>query len=104
MTAGAFIALANPFDRFVRCPRRRGWDISAPKGHHCQHRSSASGLAKILMAATRDLLRDQLYSYPAPTTLKSWLTKTWCGQLTPMLWTSYSPLLSFTTRSTIPPG
>jgi hypothetical protein len=22
--------------------------------------------------------------YPAPTTLKSWLTKTWCGQLTPM--------------------
>ena len=42
--------------------------------------------------------------YSAPTTLKSWLTKTWCGQLTPMLWTSYSPLLSFTTRSTIPPG
>jgi hypothetical protein len=40
----------------------------------------------------------------APTTLKSWLTKTWCGQLTPMLWTSYSPLLSFTTRSTTPPG
>ena len=26
------------------------------------------------------------------------------GQLTPMLWTSYSPLLSFTTRSTMPPG
>jgi hypothetical protein len=22
--------------------------------------------------------------YSAPTTLKSWLTKTWCGQLTPM--------------------
>ena len=28
----------------------------------------------------------QLYrsGYSAPTTLKSWLTKTWCGQLTPM--------------------
>ena len=40
----------------------------------------------------------------APTTLKFWLTKMWCGQLTPMLWTSYLPLLSFTTRSTMPPG
>ena len=28
----------------------------------------------------------------------------WWGQLTPMLWTSYSPLPSFTTRSTTPPG
>jgi IS30 family transposase len=42
--------------------------------------------------------------YSAPTTLKFWLTKTWCGQLTPMQWTSYSPLLSLTTRSTTPPG
>jgi hypothetical protein len=24
----------------------------------------------------------------APMTWKSWLTKMWCGQLTPMLWTS----------------
>jgi hypothetical protein len=43
-------------------------------------------------------------AYSAPTTSKSWLTKMWCGQLTPMLWTSYSPLLSLTTRSTTPPG
>jgi hypothetical protein len=40
----------------------------------------------------------------APITLKSLLTKMWWGQLTPMLCTSYSPLLSFTTRSTTPPG
>jgi hypothetical protein len=39
-----------------------------------------------------------------PPTLKSWLTEMWWGQLTPMVWTSYSPLLSFTTRSTTPPG
>ena len=42
--------------------------------------------------------------YSAPMTLKSWLTKMWCGQLTPMVWTSYSPLPSCTTRSTMPPG
>ena len=47
---------------------------------------------------------NSVQRYPAPTTLKSRLTKMWCGQLTPMLWTSYSPLLSFTTRSTMPPG
>ncbi|MFE0462947.1 RNA polymerase sigma factor [Kitasatospora sp. NPDC058965] len=40
----------------------------------------------------------------APTTLKLWSTKTWCGQFTPMQCTSYSPLLSCTTRSTTPPG
>jgi len=43
----------------------------------------------------------------APTrlrTLKSLLTKTWCGQLTPIMWTLYSPLLSSTTRLTVPPG
>jgi hypothetical protein len=34
-----------------------------------------------------------LGGYSAPTTLKSLLTKMWCGQLTPMLWTSYFPLL-----------
>ena len=42
--------------------------------------------------------------YSAPTTWKSWLRKTWWGQLTPMEWTLYSPLLSSTTRSTMPPG
>lgn len=36
-------------------------------------------------------------------TLKSRSTEMCCGQLTPMAWTSYSPLLSFTTRSTIHP-
>jgi hypothetical protein len=48
--------------------------------------------------------RHRKFRYSAPITLKSWLTKMWCGQLTPMLWASYSPVLSFTTRSTIPPG
>jgi hypothetical protein len=28
-------------------------------------------------------------AYSAPTTLKSLLTKTWCGQLTPIMWTLY---------------
>ncbi len=50
------------------------------------------------------LVRGLSTCYSAPTTLKSWLTKTWWGQLTPIWWTSYSPLLSFTTRSTTPPG
>jgi hypothetical protein len=43
-------------------------------------------------------------AYSAPTTLKFWLTKTWCGQLTAIMWTLYSPLLSSTTRLTVPPG
>jgi hypothetical protein len=55
-------------------------------------------------AATSLSLKRSPRRYSAPTTLNSWLTKTWCGQLTPMLCTSYSPLLSFTTRSTTPPG
>ena len=42
--------------------------------------------------------------YSAPSTSKFLLTKTWCGQLTAMMWTLYSPLLSSTTRLTVPPG
>jgi hypothetical protein len=42
--------------------------------------------------------------YSAPRTLKFLPTKTWWGQLMLMLWTSYSPSLSCTTRSTMPPG
>ncbi len=42
--------------------------------------------------------------YSAPTTLKLLLTKTWCGQLTAIMWTLYSPLLRSTTRLTVPPG
>jgi len=43
-------------------------------------------------------------AYSAPTTWKPLLTKTWCGQLTPIMWTLYSPLLNSTTRLTVPPG
>jgi hypothetical protein len=43
-------------------------------------------------------------AYSAPTTLRFLLTKTWCGQLTPMMWTLYSPSLNTETRSTVPPG
>src|SRR5438105_2172313 len=43
-------------------------------------------------------------AYSAPTTWKLWLTKTWCGQLTPIMWTLYWPLLNSTTRLTVPPG
>ena len=42
--------------------------------------------------------------YSAPMTLNSLLTNTWCGQLTAIMWTLYSPLLSSTTRLTVPPG
>src|SRR5437588_1806674 len=43
--------------------------------------------------------------YPmAPVTLKLLLTKTWCGQLILIMWTAYEPLLSFSTRLTVPPG
>jgi hypothetical protein len=51
-----------------------------------------------------DLCWQDRRAYSAPTTLKFWLTKTWCGQLTPMMWTLYSPSLSNTTRLTVPPG
>jgi hypothetical protein len=47
---------------------------------------------------------EQAEGYSAPTALKSWLTNTWCGQLSPMQWTLYSPLLSSATRSTMTPG
>jgi hypothetical protein len=30
---------------------------------------------------------DGARAYSAPMTLKAWLTKTWCGQFTPMMWT-----------------
>jgi hypothetical protein len=53
------------------------------------------GIARVLPPAS---------AYSAPTTLKSWLTKTWCGQFTPIMWTLYSPSLSSTTRLTVPPG
>jgi hypothetical protein len=42
--------------------------------------------------------------YSAPTTVKDELTKMWCGQLTPIMCTLYSPLLSSATRLTVPPG
>jgi hypothetical protein len=42
--------------------------------------------------------------YAAPVTLKSSLTKMWCGLLVPILWTAYEPSLSFSTRLTVPPG
>src|SRR2546423_15360824 len=37
-------------------------------------------------------------------TLNSLLTNKWCGQLTAITWTLYSPLLNSTTRLTVPPG
>src|SRR3954469_13225477 len=40
--------------------------------------------------------------YWAPVTLKSLLTKTWCGPLVANIWTAYEPSLSFSTRLTVP--
>jgi hypothetical protein len=67
--------------------------------HHGGHRHHHE-----LSGAPGQDVPGRTLGYFAPTTLKVWLTKMWWGQLTPMLWTSYSPLLSFTTRSTTPPG
>ena len=43
-------------------------------------------------------------AYAAPVTLKSLLTKMWCGLLVPILWTAYEPSLSCSTRLTVPSG
>ena len=42
--------------------------------------------------------------YAVPVTLKSLLTKMWCGAGVWILWTAYEPSLSFSTRLTTPPG
>ena len=44
------------------------------------------------------------HAYSAPVTLKSVLTKMWCGLLVPILWTAYEPSLSCSTRLMVPPG
>ncbi len=53
-------------------------------GHLSTHDLKAIIKAASSSAVTSGLAPAARGGYSAPMTVKSWLTKTWCGQLTPM--------------------
>ena len=57
--------------------------IAAPSPTISAYRKPATGGLPLSAARMTEAARNSR-RYSAPTTLKSWLTKTWCGQLTPM--------------------
>ena len=117
-----FREFSNPRGVFVRgegdlsrrsrrrtAPPRRPWWAPLSSRPGSDHREPPERVASvggrcISGAAARGAVQRHWRAYSAPTTLKSWLTKTWWGQLTPMMWTLYSPSLSSTTRFTSTPG
>ena len=86
----------------VRLGHRLRWSLSRRR-----HQAHARACHYHPQAATGRASPPSLQyptPYAEPVTLKSLLTKMWCGLLVPILWTAYEPSLSCSIRLTVPSG